>query len=107
MTTESTIAGASPVSSTTMSPGAYCDEVVALAGERPETYVGSEEHRGDTQRLLDVAPEAVFEPLRTFSSFVASGAIDPGDPNSNLVENWPLAVQEAIGEILAYNDTAC
>ena len=95
------------MSSPTVDVSAYCERIASLEGERPEAYVGSTEHRADTERLIEVAPEAVMAPLQTFAAFLASGAIVPGDPESDVVENWPLEVQAAIGEIAAFNSASC
>lgn len=86
---------------------AYCEQVAALDGERPEDYVGSAEHRADVENLIAVAPEAALDPLKVFSAFLSSGAIVPDDPESNVVENWPAAVRAALGEIAAFNDATC
>ena len=102
-TTDATVAATSG----TADLSAYCDQVAALNGERPEAYVGSAEHRADVEKLIVVAPEAALGPLKVFSAFLATGVIVPGDPESNVVENWPSAVQAALGEIAAYNDAAC
>ena len=91
----------------TPDPTAYCDQVALLDGERQEAYVGSAEHRSDVRSLIDVAPDAVIEALRTFFDFLASDAISPDNPESNVVANWPPEVQQAIGEIDAYNEASC
>ena len=105
--TETTKAETSPESNVTVDFSTYCELVAALEGERPEAYVGSAEHQADTEGLIEVAPEAVMEPLQTFAAFLSSGAIVPDDPESNVVENWPPEVQTAIGEIAAFNDSTC
>jgi len=86
---------------------AYCDQVALLDGDRPEAYVGSAEHRADVASLIDVAPESLRGPLNTFSEFLGSGAITADEPDSNVIDNWPPAVQQAIREITAYNSTTC
>jgi len=45
--------------------------------------------------------------LPRISQFLGSGAITAEDPDSNLVENWPPAVQAAIKEITTYNEASC
>jgi hypothetical protein len=92
---------------TTASASVYCERAALLDGERPEAYVGSAQHRADVDGLLAVAPEPVASALRTFAAFLASGAIDPSHPDSNLAENWPVDVQAAIGEIVEFNDATC
>ncbi|MCU1399245.1 MAG: hypothetical protein JWN62_2354 [Acidimicrobiales bacterium] len=86
---------------------AYCEHVANLSGEHTEAYVGSAEQRADVLALIDVAPEDLIAPLTTFSQFLGSGAITAEDPNSNLVENWPPAVQDAITVIMTYDAASC
>ena len=101
-----TVVDSSPTVST---PGltAYCERVLSLLGEHPEAYVGSSEHRADVEALIEVAPAAVIKPLGLFSEFLGSGAITAADPESNVIDNWPSAVQQAIVEITAFNGTSC
>lgn len=103
-----TSAASEPTSTVTAaSVRVYCERAALLDGERPEAYVGSVQHRADVDGLLAVAPEPVASALRTFAAFLASGAIDSADPDSNLTENWPADVQAAIGAIVAFNDATC
>jgi hypothetical protein len=88
-------------------PGAYCDRVAVLEGERPESYVGSSEHQADIDGLAVVAPESVRRALVTYSEFLSSGAVDPAKPDSNLTENWPTEVQTAIEQIVEFNADTC
>lgn len=87
--------------------GAYCEAAAALAGERPEAYVGSQQHRADVYRSVALAPPELTSPLITFVGFLSSGAVDPADPDSNLTENWPDEVQTAIDTITAFNTASC
>lgn len=91
----------------TVDTNAYCDRIATLEGEHPEAYVGSAEHIADIQSLLGVAPADVMDPLTRFSAFLASGAVDPANPDSNLIDNWPPDVQIALEEIGAFNDFNC
>ena len=106
-TTSSTSVPTTAHSSPTSDQSAYCVQVARLSGERPASYVGSAEQRADTVALIDVAPEDLIAPLTTFSQFLGSGAITTADPNSNLVENWPPAVLDAIKKITSYNAASC
>ncbi|MCU1387974.1 MAG: hypothetical protein JWL72_1312 [Ilumatobacteraceae bacterium] len=102
-TTVVTTSPSSPASDQT----AYCEQVARFSGAHPESYVGSAEQLADVAALIDVAPEDVIAPLRTFAQFLRSGAITAEDPNSNVVENWPPAVQDAIKEITTYDEDSC
>ena len=57
--------------------------------------------------VFDVAPQVLVEPLRSFSQFLGSGAIMVEDAESSVTDNWPPAVQRAIGEIRAFNKASC
>ncbi len=95
-------------SSGTASVEAFCAEYATLQGERPESYVGSAEHRADIEGLLAVSPSEVAGNVATFGDYVASGAINSeADPNSNLAENWPTDVQAAIANIQSYATENC
>ncbi len=85
----------------------YCKQVALLDRERPEEYVGSAEHQADVANLTQVAPDSAREPLTTFAEFLGSGAITAANPDSNLTDTWPSAVQEAVREITAYNSASC
>lgn len=54
-----------------------------------------------------MAPESIRRAVATYSEFLASGAVDPADPDSNLTENWPTEVRTAIEQILEFNATTC
>lgn len=86
---------------------AYCGVADDLAGERPESYVGSSEHQADVRALAAVAPEQIRDAVDTYRGFLASGAVDPADPDSNLTENWPTDVRAAIEQIVEFNATTC
>ncbi len=45
--------------------------------------------------------------METVPRHILSGAITAEDPDSNVVDNWPPAVQQALSEIAAYNSTSC
>ena len=87
---------------------AFCVEFAMLQVDSPDSYVGSEEHLADVERLLAVAPAPIAADLSTFGDFVASGAIDSeADPDSNLVENWPADVQSAIADAQSFAEANC
>lgn len=85
----------------------YCAEVQGLSGERPATYVGSDEQLADIERLAAVAPAAVTDWIETYRRFLASGAVDPTKPDTQMTENWPADVQQAIASITSYNGQHC
>lgn len=86
---------------------AFCGEMGRLAGERPAEYVGSAEHVDDIERLDDVAPSEIRVDVETYREFIASGAVNADDPDSQLSENWPSEVQDAVSRIRAYEATNC
>jgi hypothetical protein len=86
----------------------FCKEFTALAGERPESYVGSAEHLADIERLLALAPEPIVGDLAVYRDFLDSGAIDSeNDPDSNLFENWPNEVQAAVSAVQTLGAEQC
>lgn len=87
--------------------GAFCDEIERLGGERPEAYVGSAEHVEDIGALLAVSSAEIRGDVETFRDFLASGGVDPDDPDTNLTENFPAEVQGAISRVVAYGDEHC
>jgi len=54
----------------------FCEQFGLLQGERPESYVGSQEQIADIERLQTVAPVAVSTDIATFSDYLSSGAIE-------------------------------
>lgn len=89
-------------------PDSFCVQYLSLQGEVPESYVGSDEHLADIESLQSVAPEAIVDELTTFRDYIGSGAVDStNDPDSNLVENWPVDVVAATTEIVAFGDSTC
>ncbi len=102
-TTEATT-GSAP--SEVVDPQAFCAEMERLDGERPESYVGSDEHVADTDALADVAPEEVRPAIERYRDFLASGAITD-DPGSNETDSWPEEVQADIAAIQDYATAHC
>lgn len=86
---------------------AFCAEMSRLGGERPEAYVGSSEHVEDVEALGAVAPSRIRSDVEVYRAFLASGAAASDDPDSNLTENWPSAVQDAVARIMVYEDETC
>ena len=88
--------------------GAFCEVLSELGGEQPESYVGSDEHVADTDRLLAVSPPSVSEDVSVFRDVLASGFIDSEtDPASNETANWPDDVQAAVGDIRSFGAETC
>ncbi|MFP4512747.1 MAG: hypothetical protein ACLFRV_07355 [Acidimicrobiales bacterium] len=85
----------------------FCAEFDGLAGERPESYVGSDEHISDVERLLAVSPPDIRSEVGRYRDFLASGAVSSDDPDSNLFDNWPAEVQADITAVQDYRDGNC
>ena len=79
----------------------------ARAGERPEAYVGSAEHVRDVEGLAAAAPAEIRAELDVVRELLASGGVDPANPDSNLSETWPAEVQAAVGKVTEYIATHC
>jgi hypothetical protein len=86
---------------------AFCAEMERLQVEQPEEYVGSPEHLEDIEGLLEVSPAEVRDDVETYRDFIAAGGVDPEDPDSNLTENWPPEVQEAVSAVVDYSSERC
>lgn len=88
--------------------GEFCEVFADVGGEQPESYVGSEQHVSDIERLLAVAPPEVSGDLEMFRDFVASGSIDTTeDPASNETTSWPDEVQAAVSQLQAFGAENC
>lgn len=99
-----------PVSTTTVKGASeFCAEFNALGdSEVPESYVGSPAHLADVETLQAAAPDELVDEFKTFRDFIASGVIDTeSDPESNLSDEWPSEVQEAIETIQNYGFLNC
>jgi hypothetical protein len=86
---------------------AFCAYVVDFDEERPEAYVGSAEQVADIEGLAAVSPEEIRPRVEMFLAFLVGGGIDPGDPDSNLTDNFPPDVRDAIEDVTAYIETTC
>lgn len=85
---------------------AFCDEVGDPSAEVAESYVGSEEHVEDLQRLRDVSPDELVDDLDAIISYFED-EVDPADPDSQLIENFPDEVVEATGRVTAFTEENC
>ncbi len=101
-----------PTSSTAVSTvadnGVFCALALDLvATAMPESYIGSAEHLADIESMQRIAPAELAPEFATYATFIASGAVDPADPESNVTENWPPGVQQAISEITTFISANC
>ena len=87
-------------------PTAFCDLIAATA-EVPEAYVGSPQHVADLSRLAAVAPTAVRDKVEAVLAYVSSGAVDPTKPDTQLITNWPAALQSATAALSSYSASTC
>jgi hypothetical protein len=86
---------------------AYCAQAQSMEGERPEAYIGSAEQIADLEALRAVAPAEAAVHLDVLLQYLGSGAISASDPDSNLIENFPADVQDAIAQIFSINESNC
>lgn len=84
---------------------AFCDRADHLTGERPESYVGSDEHVEDTAQLAELAPADIRPHIERYRDFLAHGLGD--DPDTNLTENWPARIRSSVEKTQAYLDERC
>ena len=93
----------------TVSLSAFCSTYAAgvAKGNQPESYVGSAAHIHDIQTLAATAPAALHADFQTYLDFLSSGFVDPAKPETNVVENWPAPVQQAIAAIKSYDSANC
>lgn len=97
-----------PVESSAASIPEFCVEFLAAPTDVPELWMGSQDHLDAVQVILDVAPAGLENDLVIFRDYVASGAIDSqSDPDSNLTENWPTDVQDAVRRIFDFGNSNC
>jgi hypothetical protein len=104
--------GPGPVTTTIPEPttdvvARFCAVANDLSGERPESYVGSPAHVRDVTRLTERAPITIRSSAEKYRKFLASGAVDPADPDSNLQSNWPGFVRAAVQDLARYIAAAC
>lgn len=84
----------------------FCDEAPDLSAEVPESYVGSAEHVDDFRRLREVAPDALGDDLDVIVRHFDE-AVDPADPDSQLMESFPDEVNEATGRVMTFIEETC
>lgn len=80
---------------------AFCAEAPNPTEEVPEGYVGSAEHVEDMRALRAVAPLDLGEDLDVIIGHF-EGAVDPADPDSQIAENYPAEVNEAIDRVASF-----
>ena len=85
---------------------AFCDEAPDPSAEVAESYVGSAEHLDDLQRLRAVSPDEVLDDLDAIISHFED-EVDPADPDSQLMENFPDEVNEATRRVVAFTEEHC
>ncbi|MCD9625225.1 hypothetical protein [Rhabdothermincola salaria] len=90
----------------TTGASAFCEQAPDPAAEVPASYVGSTDHVEDLRRLRTVAPDVLGDDLdiviRHFDE-----SVDPSDPDSQLMENFPDEVNEASGRLVVYIEENC
>lgn len=86
---------------------AFCERAGRLTGNRPESYVGSEEHVDDVRDLARLAPPDIRPQAKTYLDHLTSGAVDPSEPDSNLTERWPVRVRKAVDDLQEYLGENC
>ncbi len=88
---------------------ALCQAATDLPTDTGEGYVGSQAHIADIGALAArPLPIEIEADLNRYFEFLTSGAIDTDqDPDSDLVENWPEPVQEALANVEAFIETNC
>jgi hypothetical protein len=104
--------GRAPATTTIPEPTAgavarFCAVADELAGERPESYVGSAAQVRDVTRLAERAPITIRTSAEKYRRFLANGGVDPADPDSNLQSHWPGFVRAAVQDLTRYIASAC
>ena len=85
----------------------FCEVARSIEGELPEAYVGSAEHINDIMGLATLAPEAITGQAAAYRDFLYGGGVDPDDPESNVLLNWPTDVQAAVNELIEFISVNC
>ena len=89
-----------------MSSGAFCAQASELDAETPESYVGSDVHLADLDRLVAVAPVQIRDELVAYRNYVDE-SVKPFEPDSVLVENWPSDIQVLVADIQRFIADRC
>lgn len=91
-----------PPGGTATSSEAFCAHAAELDAEMPESYVGSDAHLSDLDRLVAVAPVQIREDLVDYRNYVDE-SVKPFEPDSVLVENWPSDIQVLVADIQRFH----
>lgn len=92
--------------SDTVGQAAFCELAPDPDDRVPADHVGSPEHVTDLRALRDAAPPDLVDDLELVAAHFDDG-VDPADPDSQLVFNFPDDVTAAIGRITASIDEHC
>lgn len=85
---------------------AFCTKVPDADEEVPTDYVGSAEHVTDMRQLASDAPGEIRSDLdRIVRHF--DDDVDPAEPESQMVENFPDEVSAAISRVTGFIDETC
>ncbi|MGH9165629.1 MAG: hypothetical protein ACRDZW_08985 [Acidimicrobiales bacterium] len=84
----------------------YCQILDQMSGERPESFVGSDEQVAEIEVLLAAAPPELAGDLATYRDHVRDH-VDPAAPASQETVNWPAPVRAAIQRIDAHDARLC
>lgn len=84
----------------------FCAEAPDPAAEVPASFVGSAEH---TDALRDLSALAPAELVESFDVIVEhfDKAVDPSDPDSQLVQNFPEDVNAATARVSTFIEENC
>lgn len=85
---------------------AFCERAPRPGDREPAEYVGSDEHVADLTELARIAPEDIAGDVALVREHFDT-SVDPEDPESQLTENFPPHVREAIERIEAFVRTEC
>ena len=84
----------------------FCERFAALDREVPEDFVGSDEHLARLDELGRLAPAEVAGGLGTIRGHLADH-VDPSEPDSDRIENYPGEVRRAVERVEAYRTERC
>ncbi len=103
-----TVAAAAAPSTTEESGGlnSFCAAAPRAGDEVPEAYVGSTENVADLRDLARIAPDDVAADVEQVADYFDEN-VDPADPDSQLVENFPDGIAEKIQNVTSYIEANC
>ncbi|MGI9031828.1 MAG: hypothetical protein ACR2HP_17865 [Ilumatobacteraceae bacterium] len=84
----------------------FCVFYAELSGERPESYVGSQQHLDDIGSLSNVAPVDLQSDLQQLQDFLQDN-VSPDRPESQMGDDWPVEIRAAIERIQTFVDDRC